>query len=64
MNVSNIIYSFLVTIFGALILNNPQITKARSEKRFFLGNRYKNKFNRSVTTLATVQKPGSHLNPG
>lgn len=29
MNVSNIIYSFLVTIF--VILNNPQITKARSE---------------------------------
>ncbi len=28
-NVSNIIYSFIVTIF--VILNNPQITKARSE---------------------------------
>jgi len=28
-NVRNIIYSFIVTIF--VILNNPQITKARSE---------------------------------
>ena len=50
-----------------MILNNPQITKARSERGFLTGNRNKNKFissfNRSVNTFATLQKLGSPLNP-